>query len=140
MDHVRTRPVIALGGRPQTWAVVPRISGMRTKGMRSGPRTTPRFQATKRGAIRLTSRAAGPGSGRRRSRARRQAGHGGHQLTRLDRLGEIFVEAGREDALALLEPRMRGERDDGELAAPVRGQAAQLEDEAVAVLARHRDV
>src|SRR5512134_3356584 len=71
-------------------------------------------------------------------RRRGQPLHGGHELARIDRLGEIRIEAGAQDPLLFLEAAVRREREGGHTA--VVRALAYLTDERIAVLDGHRDV
>src|SRR5712692_2584248 len=72
--------------------------------------------------------------------ALRQRAHRLHQPVDVDWLGEVLLEPGGERAPPILVARERGQRDGRHLSIARRAELPQVADEAITVLARHRDV
>src|SRR5215510_11468744 len=64
----------------------------------------------------------------------------GDQLGRIDRLGEVDVEASLQAANPIFRPAERRERDRGNLTALLGAERPQLPDQRIAVLSGHLDV
>src|SRR5262249_48508139 len=95
---------------------------------------------------RTRARRTRPGPQRWRRRARRSAGTAGeigdgqNELGRIDGLGQVQIESGREGAAAVLRATIRGQREGGEPGSGSPLTRTNPAYERVAVFARHLDV